>query len=332
MTRCAVLGGGAWGTALADVLARNAHDVTLWALESDVVAAITTEHANARFLPGFRLTETLRASTNLSEALDGASLVCLATPAQHLRSIVTRSRPAIDPSAIVAVASKGIERETLALMSEVVEVELPGHPVVALSGPSFAAEVADRQPTAIVAASDNLIAAEAVQEAFSNSHLRIYTHDDVIGVELAGSLKNVIAVAAGLVEGVGLGFNSRAALITRGLAEMTRLGVALGAQPATFAGLAGLGDLVLTCTGALSRNRAVGIAIGKGASLEAALAGKETVAEGVATTRSTRALAIREGVEMPIVEMVHRILFDGHSAHTAVAELMGRELRSEQDV
>lgn len=331
MTRCAVLGGGAWGTALADVLARNAHDVTLWALEPDVVASVNTEHRNERFLAGFTLSPHLHASTDLAEALDGATLVCVATPAQHLRSVMARAAAALDGSAIVAVASKGIERDTLSLMSEVVAGVLPGHAVVALSGPSFAAEVAGRQPTAIVAASENLIAAEAVQEAFSNSHLRIYTHDDVVGVELGGSLKNVIAVAAGLVEGVGLGFNSRAALITRGLAEMTRLGVALGAQPATFAGLAGLGDLVLTCTGALSRNRAVGIAVGKGATLDAALAGKETVAEGVATTRSTLALATREGVEMPIVEMVHRILFDGHSAKTAVEELMARELRSEQD-
>ena len=330
MTRCAVLGGGAWGTALADVLARNGHDVMLWALESDVVASVNTEHRNERFLAGFALSPRLRASADLAEALDGATLVCVATPAQHLRSVMSRAA-ALDASAIVAVASKGIERDTLSLMSEVVAGVLPNHPVVALSGPSFAAEVAGRQPTAIVAASENLIAAEAVQEAFSNSHLRVYTHDDIVGVELGGSLKNVIAVAAGLVEGVGLGFNSRAALITRGLAEMTRLGVALGAQPGTFAGLAGLGDLVLTCTGALSRNRAVGMAVGKGATLDVALAGKETVAEGVATTRSTLALATREGVEMPIVEMVHRILFDGHSAKSAVEELMARELRSEQD-
>ena len=331
MTRCAVLGGGAWGTALADILARNANDVVLWALEPDVVASVNQRHANDRFLAGFDLASNLRASSSLDETLHGATLVCVATPAQHLRSIMRRSVSALDARAIVSVAAKGIEGETLALMSDIVAHEAPGRAVVALSGPSFAAEVAARQPTAIVAASDDLMAAEAVQEAFSNAHLRIYTHDDVIGVELGGSLKNVMAIAAGLVEGVGLGFNSRAALITRGLAEMTRLGVALGAQPATFAGLAGLGDLVLTCTGTLSRNRAVGIAVGKGATLESALAGKETVAEGVATTRSALALAMREGVEMPIVEMVHRILFDGHSARTAVAELMARELRSEQD-
>jgi glycerol-3-phosphate dehydrogenase (NAD(P)+) len=229
------------------------------------------------------------------------------------------------------VASKGIEGGTLALMSDVVSEEAPGHPVVALSGPSFAAEVVAQQPTAIVAASDDPIAAERVQDAFSNKHFRIYTHDDIIGVELGGSLKNVMAVATGICEGAGFGFNSRAALITRGLAEMTRLGLAKGARPGTFAGLAGMGDLVLTCTGSLSRNRAVGIAIGKGATLEEALAGKETVAEGVATTRSALALAEREGVEMPIVSMVHRVLFDGLAAQKGVIELMARELRAEQD-
>jgi glycerol-3-phosphate dehydrogenase (NAD(P)+) len=331
MTRCAVIGAGAWGTALADILARNGHDTVLWALEGDVVASVNDTQQNTRFLAGFTLSETLRATSSFAHALDRATLVCVATPSQHTRSVLKSARASLAPRAILCIASKGIERDTLALMSDVVASEAPDHPVVALSGPSFAAEVAAQQPTAIVAASTDLVAAEAVQEAFSNSHLRIYTHDDIIGVELGGALKNVIAVAAGIVEGVGLGFNSRAALITRGLAEMTRLGTALGAQSATFAGLAGMGDLVLTCTGSLSRNRAVGIAIGKGATLEEALAGKETVAEGVATTRSAFALAAREGVEMPIVEMVHRILFDGHSARSAVSELMSRELRAERD-
>ena len=303
----------------------------LWALEEDVVAAINTSRVNTRFLDGVTLAPTLHATSSLADALEGAGLICAAAPAQHLRDVLRSARSSFAPGAIMTVASKGIERDTLALMSDVVAEEVPNHAVVALSGPSFAAEVAARQPTAIVAASDDILAAEAVQEAFSNSHLRVYTHDDVIGVELGGSLKNVMAVAAGIVEGVGLGFNSRAALITRGLAEMTRLGTALGAQPSTFAGLAGLGDLVLTCTGSLSRNRAVGMAIGRGATLDEALAGKETVAEGVATARSALALAVREAVEMPIVEMVHRILFDGHPARSAVVELMTRELRSEQD-
>ena len=331
MTRCAVIGAGAWGTALADVLARNGHDVVIWAYEADVVDAVNTRHENGRFLPGASLDARVRASSSFADALAGMTLICVATPSQHLRSIIRQAAASVPAHATICVASKGIERGTLALMSDVVAAELPGRPVVALSGPSFAAEVVARQPTAIVAASDDSVAAELSQDAFSNRTLRIYTHDDVIGVELGGSLKNVMAVATGICEGAGFGFNSRAALITRGLAEMTRLGTAIGARPSTFAGLAGMGDLVLTCTGSLSRNRAVGIAIGEGATLDEALAGKETVAEGVATTRSALALAEREGVEMPIVSMVNRVLFDGLPALRGVTELMSRELRAEQD-
>ena len=331
MTRCAVLGAGAWGTALADLLARNGQSVTIWALEPEVVASINDWHENRSFLAGAPLSERLRATSDLDEALAGAGMVCLATPSQHLRSVLRRGVPAVAPGATLCVASKGIEQGTLALMSDVVSAEVPGHAVVALSGPSFAAEVVARQPTAIVAASEEVSAAESVQEAFSNSTFRVYTHDDIIGVELGGALKNVMAVATGICEGAGFGFNARAALVTRGLAEMTRLGTAIGAKPATFAGLAGIGDLVLTCTGSLSRNRAVGIEIGRGATLEEALAGKQTVAEGVATTRSALALATREEVEMPIVAMVNRVLFDRHPAQRAVADLMSRELRAEQD-
>jgi len=216
-------------------------------------------------------------------------------------------------------------------MTDVIEQELPGRPVVALSGPSFAAEVVTSQPTAVVVASTSSAAAERAQEAFSSAVFRAYTHTDVIGVELGGSIKNVMAVATGIAEGLGLGYNSRAALITRGLAEMIRLGAALGAQAQTFAGLAGIGDLVLTCTGALSRNRALGMEIGKGKTLDEALAGRETVAEGVITAQSALALAQRAGVEMPIVEAVHRTLFEGYEARRAILDLMGRELRPEQD-
>ena len=326
-----VIGAGAWGTALADLLARNGVTVSLWAHEPDVVESITTLHENRRFLAGAALSPAIRATTSLADALDGASLVCVATPSHLLRGILRRSVAHLGRAATVCVASKGIEPDSLALMSDVVAQEAPGRRVVALSGPSFASEVVARQPTAIVAASDDDAASTMVQEALSNTHFRVYTHDDIIGVELGGSLKNVMAVAAGMVEGVGLGFNARAALITRGLAEMTRLGSALGARAATFAGLAGIGDLVLTCTGSLSRNHAVGVAVGQGASLSEALAGKETIAEGVTTARSAHALASREGVEMPIVATVHRILFDGHPARLAVHELMTRELRAEQD-
>jgi glycerol-3-phosphate dehydrogenase (NAD(P)+) len=248
-----------------------------------------------------------------------------------LREVARRAAAYVAKDAIVGVATKGIEEKTLALMSDVVESEHGERPVVAVSGPSFAAEVVQNQPTAVVAASHDEKAARVMQQAFSNASFRVYTQDDVIGVELGGALKNVMAVATGIVEGVGLGHNSRAALITRGLAEMTRLGVAAGASASTFAGLAGLGDLVLTCTGSLSRNRAVGEVIGRGATLAQALEGKQTVAEGVVTARSAGQLAAKYDVEMPIVEMVNRILFEGHTARRAVAEMMARELRPEQD-
>ncbi|HJQ20195.1 MAG TPA: NAD(P)H-dependent glycerol-3-phosphate dehydrogenase [Gemmatimonadaceae bacterium] len=329
--RCAVVGAGAWGTALADMLACAGHEVRIWALEREVVGAINERHENPTYLGGFGLASSLRASHHHAEVLSEAQLVVYATPSQHLREIIRDGVAHVGEDAVIAVASKGIEQGTLALMSDVVADELPHHAVVALSGPSFAAEVAARQPTAIVAASDEDAAAQLVQDALSSATFRVYTHDDLIGVELGGALKNVMAVATGMVEGIGLGNNSRAALITRGLAEITRLGIALGAQPVTFAGLAGIGDLVLTCTGALSRNRAVGMEIGQGKTLEQALAGKPTVAEGVATTKSACALAQREGVEMPIAMMVHRILFDGHSPRRAIPELMARELRAEQD-
>jgi glycerol-3-phosphate dehydrogenase (NAD(P)+) len=329
--RCAVIGAGAWGTALADLLADNAHETVLWAFERDVAASINATHEN-RFLKGCSLNPTLRATESLADALAGAEFVVYATPSSHLRAILRGGGARVERGATLVVASKGVERTSLALMTTVVDEEVPGHDVVGLSGPSFASEVVAGQPTAIVAASIASHAAERTQAALSNRTFRVYTHDDVIGVELGGALKNVMAVATGIVEGVGLGFNSRAALITRGLHEMTRLGVALGAKPATFAGLAGVGDLVLTCTGALSRNRALGIEVGKGASLDAALHGKETVAEGVTTAGSALVLAETHDVDMPIVQMVNRILFEGHAARDAVPELMARELRSEQDL
>ena len=330
-TRCAVVGAGAWGTALADLLARNGHHTTLWAREPDVVEGINARCENARFLAGVRLAPALRASTDMREAVDGAALVVYVAPSHVLRIVARQAAEAVSPDAVLAVATKGIERDTFALMTDVVADVLPGRPVVALSGPSFATEVAARQPTAIVAACADEAAAGLTQRALSAGSFRVYTHDDVTGVELGGALKNVMAVATGLVEGLGLGFNARAGLITRGLAEMTRLGVALGANPGTFAGLAGLGDLVLTCTGSLSRNRSVGVEIGQGRALADVLADRETVAEGVLNTQSARALAERVSVEMPIVDAVHRILFEGTPVPQAVAELMSRALRAEAD-
>lgn len=332
MNASAVIGGGAWGTALADLLGRNGHLVQLWAREPDVVASIEAKHENTRFLSGARLSERVHATTNAREAVDGAALVVCAVPSEHLRTMVRAVATSVSNDAVVAVATKGIEPGTLRLMTDVVADELAGIPVVAVSGPSFAAEVAARQPSAVVAASTDDLAAGVVQQAFASRQFRVYTHDDVIGVELGGALKNVMAVASGISDGLGLGFNSRAALITRGLAEMTRLGVALGAQAATFAGLAGLGDLVLTCTGPLSRNRSLGVEIGQGATLAEALATRETVAEGVVTARSAWALAERAGVDMPIVRAVNRVLYEGRPAREAIAELMERELRAELDV
>ncbi|HEY3747149.1 MAG TPA: NAD(P)H-dependent glycerol-3-phosphate dehydrogenase [Gemmatimonadaceae bacterium] len=329
--RCAVVGAGAWGTALADLLARNDHNVTLWAYEPDVVDAINQKHENVRFLAGHKLTPSLSAVGNLQKTVASAELVVLATPSQVLRPILRSARASVGTSAPIVIATKGLERQTLALMTDVALEEVPGATVVALSGPSFAAEVVQCQPTAVVVASENTEAAEITQRAFSSRYFRAYTHTDVIGVELGGALKNVMAVATGIAEGLGLGFNARAALITRGLAEMTRLGIALGADQSTFAGLAGLGDLVLTCTGSLSRNRAVGLELGKGRKLDDILKDTETVAEGVVTAQSARELAVRKGVEMPIVDTVNRVLFEGQPAHSAIAALMTRELRSEVD-
>ena len=331
MTRCAVLGAGAWGTALGDLLARGGHEVALWAHEADVVASVNASHENVRFLRGVRLHAGVCAVAELAEAARGAALVSLVAPSHVLRTVVRGAAPSIAPKAVIVVATKGIERETLAMMTDVAAQELPGRPVVALSGPSFAAEVAARQPTAVVAASSDREAAAAAQRALSSDTFRVYTSDDVVGAEMGGALKNVIAVATGIAEGLGLGFNPRAALITRGLAEITRLGVARGASPLTFMGLAGLGDLVLTCTGALSRNRAVGLEIGKGARLADVLAKRETVAEGIVTTQSAHALAEREGIEMPIVAAVHRTLFEDQAARSSIAALMTRELRAERD-
>ncbi|MBV6520978.1 MAG: Glycerol-3-phosphate dehydrogenase [NAD(P)+] [Gemmatimonadaceae bacterium] len=329
--RVAVAGAGAWGTALAHQLAGNGHGVMLWAREPDVALAINRDRQNPRFLPSIQIHPSVQATNEMGLALHGAEIIVYVAPSHVLREVVRAGTTEVGADALLVVATKGIERQSLALMTEVVSAECHGRGVVALSGPSFAMEVARGHPTAIVAASESPKAAEAVQRILSGSTLRIYTNDDVRGVELGGALKNVMAVATGIAEGLDLGLNSRAALITRGLAEMTRLGVALGARAATFAGLAGMGDLVLTCTGSLSRNRAVGLDVGKGIPLRDILAGRDSVAEGVINTESAWALARRERVDMPIVEAVHRILFENQTPRQAMSELMSRELRAEHD-
>ena len=322
-----VVGGGAWGTALAAHCVRAGLPVRLWIREAEVAAAVNEGHENTAYLPGVPLPEGLRASDRLDEALEGADAILFVVPSEYARGLFRRIRPLLAPGAAVVSATKGIETDTLRRMTEVAAEEVPGHPLAVLSGPSFALEVARALPTAVVVASADLAVAEQVQRALATAAFRVYSSEDVVGVELAGALKNVIAIAAGLVDGLGYGHNTVAALITRGLAEITRLAVALGARPETLAGLAGLGDLVLTCTGALSRNRRVGQGLGRGLPLAEASAGM--VAEGVRTTLAACALAERHGVEMPIALQMKAVLYGGKPAGEALDELMLRSLKRE---
>jgi glycerol-3-phosphate dehydrogenase (NAD(P)+) len=326
-----VVGGGAWGTALADLLARKGEQVTLWAREPDVIESVNHRHRNDMFLPGAELAPSLRAEPDLSAALRGVETIVSAAPSHAVRDVMTQAAAALrDSRPLVVSASKGLDPDRLERPSWVLgEVMATATPIAVLSGPSFAWEVFQRQPTAVVAASTVDDVARRTQRLFSTNYFRVYSHTDVIGVELAGALKNVIALAAGILEGLGLGFNTRAALITRGLAEITRLGVALGAQGMTFAGLAGMGDLILTATGALSRNRTLGVALGQGQTLEQALAGKAAVVEGVNTTRTAVALGERHGVELPIAREVSNVLFQNKPPRQAISDLMERELKAE---
>jgi len=331
MTRIAVVGGGAWGTALADLLARKGEQVTLWAREPEVVESINQRHVNDMFLPGAPLAPTLAATRDIRGVVRGAEVIVSAPPSHAVRPVMSQVAGSLDGKPLVISASKGLDPEKLERPSAVLGEVLPaGTPIAVLSGPSFALEVYQRQPTAVVAAAAEHGVAERAQRIFSTAHFRVYSHTDVIGVELGGALKNVIALAAGILEGLGLGFNTRAALITRGLAEITRLGVALGAQPMTFAGLAGLGDLILTATGALSRNRGLGVALGQGQSVAQALARTQAVVEGVNTARTAVALGERHGVELPISREVANVLFQNKPPRQAVADLMERELKAEQ--
>jgi glycerol-3-phosphate dehydrogenase (NAD(P)+) len=330
MTLVAVLGAGSWGTTLANLLAAKGETVRLWAYESEVVEAINRSHENPVFLAGVRLDAGLRAFADPREAVADATVIVSAPPSHAVRSVVNRIRGVVRPGTLVVSATKGIETDTLALMSAVFEECLPEARFAALSGPSFAIEVCQGQPTLVVAAARDESTARDAQRIFATPRFRVYSHDDVVGVELAGALKNVIAIAAGILEGLGMGHNPRAALITRGLAEITRLGVALGASPQTFAGLAGMGDLILTTTGDLSRNRALGVALGQGQTLDEYRAAHRSVAEGANTSKAGAALAARTGVELPITQKVCEVLFSGKPAREGIAELMARELKSEQ--
>ncbi|HTS87832.1 MAG TPA: NAD(P)H-dependent glycerol-3-phosphate dehydrogenase [Gemmatimonadales bacterium] len=330
MTAVAVLGAGSWGTTLADLLARKGHTVRLWAYEAEVAAAVATRHENPLYLPGCPLAASLTATENPVQACQGAEVIVTVAPSHAVRQVVQQARPGIAADAILVSATKGIEPDTLEFMSAVLRECLPGRAVAVLSGPSFALEVYQQQPTAVVAAAEAEETALAVQGVFSTPRFRVYSNRDVVGVELSGAIKNVIAIAAGILEGLGLGHNPRAALITRGLAEMTRLGLAMGANPLTFAGLAGMGDLILTSTGALSRNRTLGTALAGGVTLAEYTATHRSVAEGVNTARAALELATRRNVELPICAQVASILFDGKPPRQAVADLMERALKSEQ--
>ena len=330
--KIAVVGAGSWGTALALVAARNGHETWLWARRPEVAGELRSARENAVYLPGVAFPENLRPTASLAEALDGAAIVVSVVPSHGTRAVLGEIRPLLGSDAVLVGASKGIENESLMRMSEVAGDEL-GRDVaarfVALSGPSFAAEVARGEPTAIVAASAGEASALLVQRALSSTTFRVYTNDDVVGVELGGALKNVIAIATGGVTGLGFGNNSIAAIITRGLAEMTRLAVRMGGRVETLAGLAGLGDLVLTCTGALSRNRHVGIELGRGRALADVLGEMREVAEGVKTTRASHALGLRAGVELPITAAVYSLLYEGGAARAMADALMGRPLKKE---
>lgn len=330
--RIAVIGAGSWGTALAGHLAVLGRRVRLWAHEPEVAAAVNERRENPLFLPGARLPASLSATTDGAEALEDAKLVFSVMPSHVVRAVWERLGAHLPPGALLVSASKGIEGGTCRLMHEVLAEIVPGHTpsrFACLSGPSFAREVIAGQPCAVVAASPADASARRVQACLAGPRFRVYTTDDVVGTEMGGALKNVVAIAVGASDGLGLGLNARAALITRGLAEITRVAVAAGARPLTLAGLAGVGDLVLTCTGALSRNRHVGEELGKGRRLADILAGMRMVAEGVRTTRSAMELSARLGVEMPIAQQVDRMLYHDLAPAEATAALMGRSLRSE---
>jgi glycerol-3-phosphate dehydrogenase (NAD(P)+) len=334
--RFAVIGGGGWGTALSLVLESGGHAVRLWVYEADLAEAMRRGRVNETFLPEVRIPDPILITHSLAEAAEGAEGLLLVTPSHGLRATCERltqeAGPALERIDVAVVATKGLEPGTLRRMSEVVGEAAPARiqgRTVVLAGPSHAEEVARRVPTLIVAASRDPALAVRVQEVFSTEWLRIYTNDDVAGVELAVALKNVIAIAAGIADGLGFGDSTKAALLTRGLVEMARLGERLGARRETFSGLAGMGDLIATATSRHSRNRRLGEAIGRGATLAEALAASPMVVEGVSTAQAAVALARKHGVELPIVEQVHSILYEGKSARAALRELLTRDLKAE---
>jgi glycerol-3-phosphate dehydrogenase (NAD(P)+) len=330
--RAAVLGAGSWGTALAVHLGHAGREVALWGRDAALVGELASRRANPTYLPDVTLPPLVQPEASLERALAGARYVIVAVPSHGLRGVVRDAAPFVPASAVIVSATKGLETDTLERMSGVIRDETRGrHPVVVLSGPSFASEVARGCPTALVAASTDASAVHALQDEFKSAYVRLYASDDVVGVELGAALKNIIAIAAGVVESMGLGHNAMSALVTRGLAEISRLACAMGGRRETLAGLSGLGDLVLTCTGELSRNRHVGIELGRGRSLESILASMRMVAEGVRTTTAALALGARHGVELPIAAQMAEVLAGRRTPREAVGCLMLRPQRVEME-
>jgi glycerol-3-phosphate dehydrogenase (NAD(P)+) len=327
-TRVAVIGAGSWGTAVAAIAAANVPAV-LWARREDLAHSIATDHCNPRYLPGVGLPDRLEATASLAEALAGATAVVMGVPSHGFRDILTELQPALPNGVPIVSLSKGVEQGTLKRMTEVVLEVAPGHPTGVLTGPNLAKEIMAGYPAASVVAMTDAAVSTELQQILSTDAFRVYTNDDVVGCEVAGALKNVMAIASGMADGMGFGDNTRAALITRGLAELTRLGVALGGEPLTFSGLAGMGDLVATCISAQSRNRHVGEELGKGRTVEEITSAMNMVAEGIKTSKAVLDLARRVGVEMPIAEQVVAVLYEGKRARDVIATLMTREAKPE---
>ena len=328
MSYMAVIGAGSWGTTLANLLSSKGFDIALWVYEKDLAEEIRQTRINSVYLPDIELPENIHVTGSLEEALKKARYIVNAVPAQYTRSIFKEVLPHIIDEAIIISVAKGIERGTLLTVSSILK-ELSAHPVAVLSGPSFAKEVIKKLPTAVTLATENIHTGVHLQEIFNVNHFRVYTHDDLLGVELGGSLKNVMAIASGIADSLGLGNNARASLITRGLVEMTRLGIAMGAKERTFSGLSGIGDLVLTCSSPLSRNYTVGVKLGQGMKLKDILTQMRSVAEGVATAESAYELSKKYHIEMPIIEQVYKVLYEDKDAVLAVRDLMERSLKSE---
>jgi glycerol-3-phosphate dehydrogenase (NAD(P)+) len=330
--RIAVIGAGSWGTTLALLLADKGHEVKLWVYEKHLAEEMQKSRENRIYLQGYRLSENISVTSSIKDAASDSEIIVFVVPSHVARGIIEELSPFVSKDTIIVSATKGIENDTLMPISEVFKEMLPKpchNNLTFLSGPSFAKEVAQKMPTAVALASYDKKVGESVQQAFSTDYFRVFTNSDVIGVELGGALKNVIAIATGIADGMGFGHNTRAAIITRGLAEMIRLGIAMGAEPATFAGLSGLGDLVLTCTGELSRNRTVGIRLGKGEKLKDILSSMKMVAEGVKTTKAVYELSKKYNIEMPIPNEVYYILYEDKDVKASAKDLLKRELGEE---